>query len=144
MSSPQSYATHRRYFPIYHYVASPLLLAYLGYQTVALVRAPSVGSLFEWAFALGVFFLAFAARLMALKAQDRVIRLEMRLRLAEVLPEELRPRVRELRAGQLIALRFAPDAELPGLVRRILEGELVKGDAIKKEIRDWQADHFRV
>jgi hypothetical protein len=80
---------------------------------------------------------------MAVRVQDRVIRLEMRLRLAAVLPDDLRARIPTLATRHLVALRFASDAELPGLVRQVLAGSLTDQKAIKKAIVDWQADHLR-
>jgi hypothetical protein len=85
----------------------------------------------------------FFARIFALRVQDRVIRLEMRLRLREVLPADLVPRIHEFTTGQLVALRFASDAELPGLARRVLDERLQDRKAIKQMIKDWQADHLR-
>jgi hypothetical protein len=90
-----------------------------------------------------VFLAALASRAMAVRVQDRVIRLEMRLRLAAVLPGDLRAEIPKLATRQLVALRFASDAELPGLVRQVLAGSLRDQKAIKQAIVDWQADHLR-
>jgi hypothetical protein len=139
----QSYANHRRFAPLHHFVAFPLILLYLGFAAVELVRRPGVSEAFHLAFALGVVALFFSTRVMTLTVQNRVIRLEMQLRLARVLPDELRGRIGELSVGQLVALRFASDAELPDLVARILAGALGSRDAIKREIRDWQPDRVR-
>jgi hypothetical protein len=84
-----------------------------------------------------------AARLMALKVQDRVIRLEMRLRLREVLPADLQPRISELTPQQLTGLRFASDGELPDLVRQVLAGSLKNATDIKKAVTHWQGDYLR-
>jgi len=84
-----------------------------------------------------------AARLMALTVQDRVIRLEMRLRLREVLPADLQARIPELTPRQLIGLRFASDAELPQLMRQVLAGSLGNTTEIKKAITQWQGDYLR-
>ena len=78
------------------------------------------------------------------KLQDRIIRLEMRLRLREVLPDELAADVIDFTLSQLIALRFASDDELPELARKVLDENITKGSEIKKMIRDWQADWHRV
>ena len=75
--------------------------------------------------------------------QDRVIRLEMRMRLAELLPPDLKGRIRDLTPRQLVALRFAGDAEMAALVRDVLDGKLTSGKAIKESIRDWQGDFLR-
>ena len=84
------------------------------------------------------------ARVFAITVQDRVIRLEMKLRLQEVLPADLRDRAAELTVAQLVALRFASDVELPDLCRKVLDGNLTDQKAIKKAIRDWQGDFLRV
>jgi hypothetical protein len=80
---------------------------------------------------------------MALTVQDRLIRLEMRLRLRDVLPADLQPRISELTARQLVGLRFASDAELPELVRRVLTGSLGSTADIKKAVTHWQGDYLR-
>jgi hypothetical protein len=85
----------------------------------------------------------FQARIFALTVQDRVIRLEMRLRLRELLPPELAGRIDEFTAGQLVAMRFASDRELPVLARRVLDERLHDRKAIKQLIQEWQADHLR-
>jgi len=81
---------------------------------------------------------------MALRAQDRIIRFEERLRLERLLPPDLRGRVADLRTGQLVAIRFAHDDEVPDLVRRVLSGELTTQGDIKRAIQSWRADHLRV
>lgn len=105
---------------------------------------------FEWQrvqfllLSLGVLLLSLAARLQALKAQDRVIKLEERLRYKDVLSPELAGLANNLTTGQIIALRFAPDGELPALVERVLRGELKTGKEIKQAIKNWRGDHLRV
>ena len=84
------------------------------------------------------------SRVMALRAQDRVIRLEERLRLAQVLPAELQPRIEELTMRQIIGLRFASDGELPQLVRKVLDGAAKTEKEIKQAVTNWRADHERV
>ena len=108
------------------------------------MRLPSVGSVVGVGFAVAVILTAFFARAFAVGVQDRVIRLEERMRLAELLPADLRPRIGELTTRQLVALRFASDAELPGLVRRVLSEELRDKNAIKRLIVTWRPDHARV
>jgi hypothetical protein len=83
------------------------------------------------------------ARVFALTVQDRVIRLEMRLRMRELLPADLQPRINEFTHKQLVAMRFASDAELPALARTVLDERLTDGTAIKRLVRDWQADTLR-
>jgi hypothetical protein len=147
MSSPtppaQQYATHRRWNPLVHFVLTPLLLANIGVAAVALVRAPSALTAWAAVMAVALGLLSLAARQQALAVQNRVIRLEMWLRLARVLPADLAARVHELRLAHLVGLRFASDAELPGLVRQCLAGELRGADAVKRAVRDWQPDTLR-
>ena len=88
--------------------------------------------------------IALFARVFALKAQDRVIRLEERLRMRELLPADLKSRIQEFSADQLIALRFASDAELPDLAATVLRDNIQARDAIKKMVKDWRADEQRV
>ena len=83
-------------------------------------------------------------RLYATRLQDRIIRTEMRLRLAAVLPEELKGPARKLTIKQLVGLRFASDEELPELTRKVIDENIDKADAIKKQIKNWQADNYRV
>ena len=94
--------------------------------------------------AVALIIIGLFSRIHALWAQDRVIRLEMRLKLIEVLPDDLKSRVGDLSTAHLVALRFASDAELPGLVRRVLDGSLTEQKAIKQAIVNWQADYQRV
>ena len=141
--SSQTYKAHARFFPLFHFFVAPVLLLNLVNAIVHLVRGPSLSTAFSTLVATALFMLAFAARLMALTVQDRVIRLEMRLRMHETLPEDLRRRSHELTRQQLVALRFASDAELPELVRDILAGNLPTQKAIKQRIRDWQPDYLR-
>ena len=141
---PQTYAKHARIVPLFHVVVFGLLVLNLLYNLYVVVRWFSRHSLIDLLLAIALVLFAWSVRSFDTRLQDRIIRLEMRLRLATVLPEELRPRIGELRVGQLIALRFAPDAELPGLVREVLEGRLVRGSEIKQRIQTWEPDYFRV
>ena len=140
----QSYAKHTRWFPPYHFVAVPILVANV---IIVGIRANKNGwdfySTWDLVFAFGLLVGISIARVMTLRVQDRVIRLEMRLRLASVLPAQLQSRVQDLRPGQLVALRFASDAELPSLVERCLSGQLDKPGDIKKEIKTWVGDYLR-
>jgi len=93
--------------------------------------------------ALALLLLAFTLRVMVLTVQDRAIRLEMRLRMQQLLPAEIRPRIPDFTVGQLVALRFASDAELPDLARKVLQDKLTDRKAIKQLVRDWQPDFVR-
>ena len=139
----QSYANHRRVFPLYHLFALPVLLAHVIVTVVGAVRAPSAWTLWMVVVALGIAAAAVANRASALIVQNRVIGLEMRLRLATVLPVELCQRIPELDIRQLVGLRYAGDAELAGLVERCLRGELPTADAVKRAVRQWRPDYVR-
>jgi hypothetical protein len=141
---PQTYANHARYVPLFHFAVLGLLFINLAYRIIHLVRHPQWLSLADVLLAVALGLFAFAVRTFDTRLQDRIIRLEMRLRLAELLPPELRPRIAELRPGQLIALRFASDAELPDLTRQVLDGKLARGRDIKQAIHTWEPDYFRV
>jgi hypothetical protein len=141
---PQTFANHARFVPLFHFVTFGLLVLNLLYGIYAVFRWPTWHAGIDLLLAIALVLFAWSVRSFDTRLQDRIIRLEMRLRLLQVLPEELRGRIGELRVGQLIALRFAPDAELPGLVREVLEGRLQRGSEIKQRIQTWEPDYFRV
>jgi hypothetical protein len=140
----QTYKSHRRYLPIYHFFVEPVLFLNIIAQSMYFYRYRTLFKAWMVVVAVAIFALAWMARSMALKAQDRVIRLEERLRLASVLPPELQGKIGELTPRQLVAMRFASDDELNGLVQRCLSGELKGGDQIKREIKNWRPDTYRV
>jgi hypothetical protein len=142
-ATTQSYANHRRVFPLYHLFALPVLLAHVVVTLVGAVREPTLWTVWMVVVALGLAAAAVANRASALIVQNRVIGLEMRLRLATVLPVELCQRIPELDIKQLVGLRYAGDAELPGLVERCLRGELPTADAVKRAVRQWRPDYVR-
>jgi hypothetical protein len=146
--SEQSYATHRRYVAGYHFVAAGILTLNFLWSVYRLFWPLADVSLFDRllavAVAVALVLLLLYARSFPLRAQDRVIRLEERLRLEARLPADLKPRIGELRPGQLVALRFASDEEVADLVRKVLAGDLKTQDDIKKAIRTWRADHLRM
>lgn len=144
MAAPQSFDNHAKMVFLYHRVATALLvIPTLWFAWVAATDF-SVGALMTVLFAVGVILAALFARLFPLGVQDRVIRLEERLRMERLLPEDLRVRARDLTTDQLIALRFASDDELDGLVRRVLDGELVDRRSIKAAVVTWRPDHQRI
>jgi hypothetical protein len=141
---PQTLANHVRWQPPFHFFVLPVTAIALILAVVNVVR--HYDSLGPWALVLLALAATVAApliRINALKAQDRVIRLEERMRLASILNEPLKSRIGELTEPQLIALRFCSDAELPGLVDKSLNSRLSAAD-IKKSIVNWRADTFRV
>jgi hypothetical protein len=139
----QSYKSHTRNFPLFHFVAFPILAANFFYALYVLYDAPSKVTAWQAVVAFGLVALTFAARTMALTVQDRVIRLEMQLRLMRVLPPAMHPQIAALKRGQFVALRFASDQELAELVREITEGRLTTAKEIKMRVKDWQADWLR-
>src|SRR6266702_1106396 len=129
----QNFQNHTRVVPPYHMFVFGVFLINLGYATYHIVRNPFTwGSLINLLMGAALIVMFFYVRIFVLTVQDRIIRLEMRLRLAELLPSELRPRIPEFTVGQLIALRFACDAELPGLARKVLDEKLNDRKAIKQ------------
>jgi len=143
MSETQTLKNHTKFVPGFHFVVLPIFVVNLIASIVSLVRNFSAASVISTLVAVGLLMLAFTVRLMALTVQDRVIRLEMRLRMQQVLPAEMRPRIPEFTVGQLVALRFAGDAELPDLSRKVLQDKLTDRKAIKQLVRDWQPDMLR-
>jgi hypothetical protein len=139
----QTRSTHVRRDPAFHFFLIPALLVLLLWTVIHLVRHRETSSIAFLVIAVLMLVTAFKARLYALKVQDRIIRLEERLRLSGLLSEPLRSRVAELTEAQLIALRFASDAEVPGLVQRTLNENLA-AKQIKEMIRDWRPDRWRV
>ena len=142
-TKPQSYANHSRLDPGFHFVLVPLIFVALVLSIISLERHPDLHSTLWLVLAIALLLTARKARSSALKVQDRVIRLEERLRLSMLLPEVARPRMAELTEPQLIGLRFASDAELPALAMRALNEGLTKKQ-IKASIQSWRADNFRV
>jgi len=141
--SGQTYANHARLFPPFHYFAFPVLFLNLLWSAWQMLRAPSMATAWGVLVAAAILVTLLVSRVMVLAVQDRVIRLEMRLRLREVLPPELHGRISELTRSQLVSLRFASDAELPDLVRLVLSGALKSNKEIKQAVRHWQPDYLR-
>jgi hypothetical protein len=140
----QNFGNHKRNFPLFHFVAAPLLSINLVYSIVTLVRTPSLATVMGVVLAAGVVATLFASRVMAVTVQNRVIRLEMTLRLQRLLGgASAADALSKLTVGQLIALRFASDAELPGLVARVLSNELTTKLQVKQAIREWLPDLLR-
>jgi len=139
----QNYANHARLYPLFHYFVAPVLILNLLYTIWRLVRQPSFDTVWGVILAAGLVGLATVARLMALTVQDRVIRLEMRLRLTQLLSPDLQRRIGDLTPAQLIGLRFASDDELPQLMERVLDGSLKTTKEIKQSVKNWQGDYLR-
>jgi hypothetical protein len=140
----QNLANHGRFFPPFHFFVIPVMAInffWAGYRWYA--------TGFSWdgaervLLALGLFVGFGIARGMVLKVQDRVIRLEERLRYDRVLPADMKPRIGEFTVEQLISLRFASDAELPALARKVLDEKMTERKAIKQMVKTWRPDYLR-
>jgi len=142
-NTPQSFENHAKVVPAYHYFTFGLIAVNLLWNLYRTVVDASAGQFMALTVAIALLMVFFFARIFALTVQDRVIRLEMHLRLASLAPD-LSGRLREFTMNQLCSLRFASDAELPELARMVLAEKLDDRKAIKKQIRNWQADHVRV
>jgi hypothetical protein len=140
---PQTFASHSRFDPLFHFFVLPVFALSTLAAVVLFLWRPSLHSGWRFVLLAAGTVAVFKVRLYALRMQDRVIRLEERLRLASLLPEPMRPRIPELTEGQLIALRFASDAEAPKLAERTLAEKLSRAD-IKKAIQTWRPDYWRV
>lgn len=142
----QSYQNHRQFVPAFHFVMFGILVLNLVWAIWRLIQGaglPLPDRIWAVFVAIALLLLAWYARTFPLRVQDRVIRLEERLRLARLLPPDLAARIPELGAGQLVALRFASDEEVPELTRTILDEKIRSLEEIKKRIRNWRPDHLR-
>jgi hypothetical protein len=142
-AAPQSLSNHARFVPGFHFVLAALLLIVLGWQISLLVKYPGVPAGVGVILAVSLILMYAYMRSFVVTVQDRVIRLEERLRMAALLPPDLQPRIPDFSRGQLVALRFASDAELPALAKRVLDEKLTDQKEIKKLIKEWRADHLR-
>lgn len=139
----QTFANHGRFHPLFHFILAPFLLLNWIATIIFLVRHPNPWHLWMMLLAFVFILMLVLSRVYALKVQDRVIRLEERLRLSTLLQEPTRARIGELTEKQLVALRFASDAEIPALVARTLS-EKLEPKQIKQAIQTWRPDYFRV
>jgi hypothetical protein len=139
----QNFANHVKLVPTFHFFVMPALTLNLGWSVYRLTRGLTWDGVINVLTAAALVLLMFHARLFALRVQDRVIRMEERQRLGKLLPDDLKPRIQEFTPGQLIALRFASDAELPGLARKVLTEKLTDIRAIKQMVQHWRADYLR-
>jgi hypothetical protein len=144
MTTPQTIANHTRWHPPFHFFIVPVMAINFIWSVVQLVRTPGWES-GRWAVvSLALLTLTFLVRTNPLRAQDRVIRLEEELRYRRVLPAGLIQQTSTLTPRQIISLRFAADDELEELVSAVVTGKLTKPVEIKRAIKKWRADTFRV
>jgi Family of unknown function (DUF6526) len=139
----QDYKNHTRFFPPFHFFVMPVLLVNLINSLRHLYQMPTLSTGFGVILAAAFVMLALVSRMMAVAVQDRVIRLEMQLRLRHLLPPDLQTQINALSPRQLVALRFASDTELSELVRDVLAGKLTPPKDIKMRVKSWQADWLR-
>jgi Family of unknown function (DUF6526) len=142
-ASVQNFENHTKFVPAFHFVVLPILAINLGWSIYRVAHTFSGDSVVSLLVAVALILLAFTARLFALAVQDRVIRLEMQLRMQQIFPADMRSRIPQFTVSQLVALRFASDAELAELARKVLDEKLADRTTIKKLIRDWQPDLYR-
>jgi len=147
---PQSLANHTRFDPLFHFFLAPVFALGLVMSLIHFFAHLGEGEFRDHLhsglivlLAVALLLWLFKTRLYALRVQDRVIRLEERLRLMQLLPERLRVRIPEFTESQLCGLRFASDAELTALAERALNEKLSRKD-IKKSVQNWRPDYWRV
>jgi hypothetical protein len=142
----QNLANHTKFFPLFHFFVLPVLLVDLGIQVYRLYEfwnTFTFRGIFNVLLALALIAGFLSARRFALAVQDRVIRLEERLRYQRLLPADLQPRIEEFTVAQLVSLRFASDAELPALARKVLDEKMQERKAIKQLVKSWKPDYLR-
>ena len=139
----QNFENHTKRVPAFHFVVLPIFFLNIIWCIERVIRQHTFGTVVSLLVAIALLLLAFNARIFALTVQNRIIRLEMQLRLQQLLPQDLKPRIPEFTLAQLVSLRFASDAELPELSRKVLDEKLNDRKAIKKLIRNWQPDYLR-
>lgn len=140
----QNLKNHVRFVPLYHFFVLPVLIGNFGARVYFWFKAGfGLSHFFSILLAAALFLGVLYARMFALAVQDRLIRLEERLRYERVLPEELRWRADELTVNQFVSLRFASDDELPGLMKKVLDEKLTSRKAIKQLIKTWRPDCLR-
>lgn len=140
---PQTLENHAKFVPIYHMVAMPILLVNLIWSLYQLIGGISWPAVLQALVAFALIVVALMARVFTLTVQDRVIRLEMRLRLERLIPREQHANIDRLTVNQFVSLRFASDEELPTLFTSVLDGNLDDRKAIKKMIKNWTGDYLR-
>jgi hypothetical protein len=143
MAEQQTFENHTRWNTLVHFVISPLLIFHFIWVAVTLYLYPSWDRAEYLLLAAVLLMMSIAARLQVLTVQDRVIRLEEKLRYREMLSDELAEKACGLPPGKIIAMRFAPDDELEEIAGRVLNGELNTGREIKTAVKNWRGDHLR-
>jgi hypothetical protein len=143
MADTQSFKNHAMYDPPFHFFLAPVGIFLLILSIIDVAKHPNWMTGIHVLAVVWLIVLVFKTRIYSLKVQDRVIRLEERVRLMSILPAPMQPRIPELSIDQLIGLRFASDAELPGLVEKALSGNWNRKQ-IKEAVQNWRPDNWRV
>jgi len=143
MADTQNYANHTRWHPPFHFFVLPVMLINFVWSIVTFVKAPNINSGWWIVVSLALAMLALFTRLYSVKVQDRIIRLEERLRYQQILSPALAHQCATLTPAQMIALRFAGDDELENLAGSVVAGKLAQSKEIKQAIENWRADTFR-
>ena len=141
---PQNFKNHVKFVPLFHFFSAPILIMNFVWCCVRLWKSHfAIEGFLGVVVAAGLLTTLLSARLAALAVQDRVIRLEERLRYARLLPEDLKARMGDFTIAQIVSLRFASDAELPGLARKVLSENLQDRKQIKRMVQNWRPDYLR-
>ena len=143
-SAPQNFENHAKFVLMFHMVAFPMIMTYVVYSLYTVITAFSVASVISLLFGVGVIIATLFARLFPLAAQDRIIRLEERMRLHDLLPQEQQGAIGQLTTEQLIGLRFASDDEVAGLIQTVVSEGIKDRKEIKIRVKNWRPDHQRV
>jgi hypothetical protein len=144
MAEQQNYKNHVRWHAPQHFVLTPILLVNLIYAIVRLIQEPNIDRAEFLLLSIGLVIMGVLVRINALRVQDRLIRLEEKIRYEKILPADMLEETDKLNRSQINALRFASDEDLPLLIRRTLNGELQKPDEIKRAVNNWRGDYLRV
>jgi hypothetical protein len=140
----QSFASHTRWHPPFHFVAAPIFLIHFLYTAYQLYLSPDFAHAEALLLAVGLIVLFFLVRINPLKAQDRLIRMEEQQRYQKLLPAALAAKASALPERFIVALRFASDEELPALVQQVIDRKFAKPKEVKQAIKNWRGDYFRV
>lgn len=143
-NAPQTYTNHTRWHPLFHFFLVPVMVINLIWSIVLCYQTPGWTQCWWTVVSIALIVMMFLVRTNSLKVQDRLIRLEEQLRYQRLLTADLAQRASGLSPRQIIALRFAADDELELLVNDVLAGKLNKPADIKRAIKNWRADQFRV
>jgi len=140
----QNYKNHAKFVPLFHFFSAPILIMNFVWSCVRLWKSHfGIEGFLGVVVAAGLLGMLLSGRLAALAVQDRVIRLEERLRYARLLPDDLKARIENFTIGQIVSLRFASDTELPALARKVLSENLQDRKQIKQMVQNWRADYLR-